>query len=285
MKQILHDLCPPFIKRWYQRRSSGKRWRGDFRTWGAAAAECSGYQQASILERVKQAALRVQSGEGAYERDSIVFAKQDYSWPLLSFLLHVAALNRGTLHVLDFGGSLGSTYVQHRKWFDPLPKVRWCVVEQEHFVTCGRKYFEDERLRFYPSTAACLAVEHPNVALFSSVLQYLPDPWGVLDEIMDARINHLLIHRTGFTRTNRERITVQWVSPEIYAATYPCRFFSRASLLAHLLERYELIASTETEIPALDASTPFADFFGLFFRRREHGAHSNGTYHNNAGSL
>jgi len=265
MKQIIHDLCPPLIKRWYQRCSTGTCWSGNFESWEAAAAKCSGYQQDIILERVKQAALRVQAGEVAGERDSVVFAEPEYSWFLLSTLLYVAAVNKGALRVLDFGGSLASTYLQHRKWFDSLPEVRWCVVEQKHFVDCGREYFENDRLRFYPSIAACLAVEHPDAALFSSVLPYLPDPWGVLNETVGAGMNHLIIDRTGFTRDNHERITIQRVSPDIYDAVYPCRFFSMDSFLNHLSEHYELI----TTAPARDRPTLFADFLGLFLSRKK----------------
>jgi putative methyltransferase (TIGR04325 family) len=38
---------------------------------------------------------------------------------------------------LDFGGSLGSSYFQNKKFLDALRLVEWNVVEQENFVATG----------------------------------------------------------------------------------------------------------------------------------------------------
>jgi putative methyltransferase (TIGR04325 family) len=264
-KALARDLCPPLLRRWRRRSREDLFWSGDFPSWEAAAGHCPGYGQAGILERVERSARRVQAGEGAYERDSVVFAEADFSWPLLSVLLHVAARNRGRLHVLDFGGSLGSTYQQHRAWLQDLPEVRWNVVEQEHFVRSGREHFADGHLGFHFSIAAAMASARPDVALFSSVLAYLPHPEPVLAEVAAAGVPYLLIDRTGFTRDDRERITIQRVPPSIYAGAYPCRFFSRTALTRLLSRNYDLVCA----FPALDRPISFADFQGLFFRHRQ----------------
>jgi len=87
-----------------------------------------------------------------------------------------AARNVGVLNVLDFGGSLGSSYFQNRELLKILPTIRWNVVEQAHYVKAGQTYIQDEQLRFYPSIHECLAENKVNAILLSSVLQYLSDP-------------------------------------------------------------------------------------------------------------
>ena len=92
----------------------------------------------------------VKRGEAVFERDSVIFDKVQYAWPVTAGLMWVAARNGGRLSVLDFGGSLGSSYFQNREFLAYLPNVRWSVIEQAHFVKAGRKHIQDERLVFYP---------------------------------------------------------------------------------------------------------------------------------------
>lgn len=227
-------------------------------------ADCGGYQSREILKKVRDACLKVKSGHAAFERDSVVFPEIKYSWPLLAQLMHVAAHGQGRLHVLDFGGALGSTYFQNRKYFEGLREVRWCVIEQPHFVQCGREEFQSEELRFYPSIEECMSEGAPLVALLSGVLQYLPDPDAVLGSLLKRKFKFILIDRTSFSNDGFDHITVQRVDPDIYQASYPCRFFGRGKFMKKFSTDYELL----TELPALDRTSYPGHFGGFVFRRR-----------------
>src|SRR5688572_21124448 len=78
-------------------------WSGDFKSWENASQKSEGYSSMEILAKVKKAVLKVKNGEAVYERDSVLFDKIEYSWPLLSSLMWVAAKNNNSLKVLDFG--------------------------------------------------------------------------------------------------------------------------------------------------------------------------------------
>jgi hypothetical protein len=78
------------------------------------------YADVSIAKQVRFATRQVLAGKQAYERDGVLFDKIQYSWPLLSVLLWVALKNDGRLEVVDFGGSMGTTYFQNRKYLDPI---------------------------------------------------------------------------------------------------------------------------------------------------------------------
>ena len=100
------------------RRARGARlttgFHGDFQTWAAAAAEAGGYYDPSILDKTAKAASKVKNGTAAFERDSVLFDEIQYSWPVLAGLLWAASSGGNELNVLDFGGSLGTSYFQNR---------------------------------------------------------------------------------------------------------------------------------------------------------------------------
>src|SRR5215475_3829712 len=96
-------------------------WKGDYSSWEAAKKQAGSYDDGIILEKVEQAALKVRNGEATYERDSVLFDRIEYSWPLLAALMWVAARNKGKLTVADFGGSLGSSYFQNKVFLEGLP--------------------------------------------------------------------------------------------------------------------------------------------------------------------
>ena len=92
-------------------------WKGNYKTWQAALDNSSGYDSDLILQKVKDATLKVKKGEAVYERDSVLFDEIEYSWPLLSGLMLAAAKRNGELNVLDFGGSLGYNLLPIQKVF------------------------------------------------------------------------------------------------------------------------------------------------------------------------
>jgi putative methyltransferase (TIGR04325 family) len=216
-------------------------WSGDYGSWSEAQSASGGYDGLAILERVRDSMLKVKRGEAVHERDSVLFDKVEYSWPLLATLMWVAAQHDGMLSVLDFGGSLGTSYFQNRAFLASLRKVRWSIVEQAHFVACGREHFTTDELRFYESTEDCLRIEKPNVIVLSGVLQYLEHPYRQLQELFDLGLPHVVVDLAPvFGRS--DRITVQRVPPEIYDASYPCWIFDEKRLRAFLNERCQMVA-------------------------------------------
>ena len=216
---------------------------GDFRTWTEALNASNGYDAPSILEKVHDAALKVKSGEAAYERDSVLFEQVEYSWPTLAALLWVASQNSGELSVLDFGGSLGTTYYQNKRFLDVLPRVHWGVVEQAHFVEMGRRDMEDEQLNFYYSIEKLLRSSFPpNIALLSCVLQYLENPYKVLSEILALNLEVIVVDILSVIEGDCDRISVEHVPPAIYEASYPAWFFSKSKFIQFVQSKgYEVL--------------------------------------------
>jgi putative methyltransferase (TIGR04325 family) len=243
------------------------RFTGDYASWEEAAQASSGYAAPVILETTRAALLRVKNGEAAYERDSVTFPTIDYEYPLLACLLRAATEHGNRLSVLDFGGSLGSTYFQCRSFLAPLEELRWSIVEQPAHVICGQRDFANDELRFYETVAGCLRVERPQVLLLSGVLQCLPKPYAVLDDLIGQAFDYIVVDRTAFLRGGGDRLTLEHVPAWIYPAVYPSWFLSEERLLGLFAGRYELLASFR----ALDTTHPAggeADYKGFLFRRR-----------------
>lgn len=258
LKSIIKYLLPDRALRFFTGLFYG--WSGNFETWAEAKSQSSGYDLPSILEKVKDSTFRVKNGIVPYERDSVIFDKVHYSYPLLSCLMWAAAKNKGKLNILDFGGSLGSTYYQNKCFLDSLDSVKWNIVEQPEFVKIGRESFSDEIIHFYTSIEDCLNENKIDIVLFSSVLQYTESPYALLNEIKTRRIKHILIDRTPFIK-GRDRITIQKVHPKIYKASYPCWFFNEAKFIDFFSTDYEMIV----EFDSLDVANIVSEFKGFLF--------------------
>lgn len=242
---ILASIKP--LIRSLKNRSYG--WFGNYKSWEDASKLTGGYTQQQILEKVKHASLQVKNGQAVYERDSVLFDKIEYSWPLLSSLLWVAAKNRGTLSVLDFGGSLGSSYFQNRQFFKDLEKVTWSVIEQNNFVDTGKQYMQDESLQFFFSIEECIAKKGlPDIFLISCTLPYLEKPYDFLRSILKYKIPHLIIDSTPFNNIESDRLTVQKVDPVIYAASYPCWFLNYSKVKETISDTYSIFQEYQNEL-------------------------------------
>lgn len=215
---------------------------GDYSSWEAAKSKSGSYAHSDILRKTKNALLKVKTGQAVYERDSVLFDKVQHSWPLLACLQRVALENEGHLSVLDFGGSLGSSYFQCRDFLPNLDKLEWSVVEQKNHVECGKREFEDDILAFYYSVEECVKTRNPNIILFSSVIQYLEKPYDLLSSILNYGFKKVIIDRTPFLRGKTDMITVQKVSPKIYDVSYPSWIFGYSKFTAFFSKNYRLLA-------------------------------------------
>ncbi|HEV2270385.1 MAG TPA: methyltransferase, TIGR04325 family [Steroidobacteraceae bacterium] len=230
--KLLKPLVPPLLADLVSRARSPIRFSGEFASWEAAAARAGGYDAREITDRVLAATRKVAAGEAAYERDTVLFDRIEYAWPVLASLLQVG-LERGALRVVDFGGSLGSTWRQNSRYLQRLRiPLSWHVVEQEHLVALGNQEFSGDVLRFYPSITEA-ARGGADVVLFSSSLCYVRDAEQCVREAAAAPF--IVVDRLPIISGARDRIAVQHVSEPIYRASYPIRLFAEETLMSGLL--------------------------------------------------
>jgi putative methyltransferase (TIGR04325 family) len=190
---------------------------------------------------VKNSTLKVKNGEAVYERDSFIFDKIQYNWPLLASLLSIGSNKGNTLNIIDFGGSLGSSYFQNKHILSPLFNINWVVVEQSHFVDCGRGLITNDELTFEYTIQDAKDKLKIDAVLLSGVLQNLDNPYDWLEQILSYNFEYIIIDRTAFIDDDKDRITIQKVPEEIYKASYPAWFLNESKFLQAFESNYNLI--------------------------------------------
>ncbi|MFP5080505.1 TIGR04325 family methyltransferase [Pedobacter sp. JCM 36344] len=224
------------------RKNNTSGWFGNYSSWAAVSAVAVGYDADIILNITKEAILKVKNGEAVYERDSVIFEEKHCPYALLAYLQLSAALKKTAIHVMDFGGSLGSTYYQIKEYLTKEVCASWNVIEQAHYVTCGKEFFEDEVLKFYPTIEECRAAKKISLVILSGVIQYLEKPHEFLKQLINHGFDFLIFDRTAFNNKADDRLTLQVVPAEIYPASYPSWFFNQEFFLSHFSQHYKIVA-------------------------------------------
>ncbi len=240
---------------------------GDFGSWAeASSAAGQGWAASDILEKVRASALKAKRGEIAFERDSIAFQRRELHWPLLTCICMAALHSRaGQFHLLDFGGSLGSTYFQHRPELSEIPRLQWSIVEQPHFVDCGQREFQDDVLQFFDTIGNAAQRAPIDLAMFSGSLQCIPDPFRALENAADTGAPYLLLDRIPITDGDRDLITIKHVvHPAFYSARLPHRAFSKRRLFEKIAAlRYRVL----WDFPTIDGGDNRSTRQGVFCER------------------
>jgi putative methyltransferase (TIGR04325 family) len=265
VKKIAKLLIPPLFYTLKDSLNKGNKisFSGDFTSWDEInSILIDNYSSDEILDNVKKASLKVKNGDALFERDSVCFYESSYRYPILSHLLYATSCLEGELSVLDFGGSLGSFYHQHRKYLD---RISWNIVEQENFVKVGQESFEDGNLKFYYSMQNCFNSNKIDIVFLSSVMQYLESPYTILEQIFKFAPKFILLDRTSFVDGNRDLLTIQNIPKKIYSASLPCWFFSKRLFINNFDNNgYELIEEIDC-----DELFNIGEFKGMFFKRKD----------------
>lgn len=268
---MIKKFIPHWIKKLARKvvpKKPDSGWFGNYPSWEDARKQTGGYDDASIVEKIKKAVLMVKNGEAVAERDSVILEKIEIQEEILEFLRQISRKHKGELHVLDIGGSLGTSYFQYRNLLTDTHTLSWHVVEQKHYVGIGNAEIADERLHFY-ETIEEANKPAANVLLLSSVLQYIEKPYDLLKICLEFQVEYIIFDRTAFLDADAERITVQIVPEFIYKASYPAWFLNEQKFSGYFTENYELLSTFESEISprqSLDKKTN-AYWKGFVFKR------------------
>jgi putative methyltransferase (TIGR04325 family) len=268
IKTIAKFLIPRWLVNWYYHVSGQTiQFKGVYPNWQAAVKDAKGYDEEAILQQVIAKTQLIVTGKAAYERDGVVFDKPEYSYPLLALLLRAASEKNNKLTVLDFGGSLGSSYYQCRSFLQGIDSLKWCVVEQSHFVEAGNTYFADDILSFYNTIADSISHYQPDVVLFSGVLQYLPEPFVILQETISSKADYIVIDRNPFIVKGNIVLSLQKVPKQIVDSSYPVWLFNESEFKRVFSGKYSEIATFNALDGTVGHGRLKADFKGIIYSR------------------
>ncbi|WP_196602235.1 methyltransferase, TIGR04325 family [Pectinatus frisingensis] len=213
--------------------------KGIYSDWSSALSTIKrynyGYDADKILHKVANAIQKVRQGKAIFERDSVLFYNEDYNFNLLAAFFYILT-HEGLLQVIDFGGSLGSTYFQNRNLFNGL-KVEWNVIEQAHFVDYGQKFVPEIHFFHFNDEIP----QGANTCLMSSVLQYLDQPYEYLGWIIRLGKKYIVIDRMPFSPIDEDQIVMQKIKPPIYDAEYPVWLLAKSKFMDIILKDYHVV--------------------------------------------
>ncbi|TAF33292.1 MAG: methyltransferase, TIGR04325 family [Cytophagales bacterium] len=260
MKKILKLLLPPiFVLIWQKLTNANAQPQAPRIAEGlevVASLELAqklskGYDDEVILAKYLASTQAVLSGKALFERDTVLFQEPELSLHILACLEHIQNFYKQPLHVLDFGGALGSFFIQHRTYFEQKQwPLLWTVVEQPHFVEAGKKYLSELPI-FFEESILSAKNRQPmaNVLFLSGVLPYLPEPLKWLEETLkNFDFQFVIIDRTLFSANNQPYFCVQHVPEHIYPSSYPCSVLSKSALYAVLSSHYRLLTSIKSTV-------------------------------------
>jgi putative methyltransferase (TIGR04325 family) len=249
-RKVIRNVAPPFLIAFYRLifQKPVISFKYGFLTWESAADAAEGYEGDDIIEKTVTSARKVLNGEAIYERDSVIFEKIEYSWELLASLLFVAA-SKQSLKVIDFGGGLGTTYQQNRRFLQKLKqKVEWKIIEQARFVEIGKQEFTGNGLFFF-DTITEASKSGLDVILFGSSICYVNNPYHFIMEAISTNVRYIIFDRTPISFTINDEFVLQKVSAPIYNASYPLRVFNRENILKIFYDnQFELVEEWECTI-------------------------------------
>ena len=209
---------------------------GPYPNYQVALANSSGYDSPLILAKVKRAVVEVLEGKAAYERDGTGFPFLPHGLMLRELLVKYLS---PTSRVVDFGGGIGGTFINHRD----LVSVgqHWTVIEQPSFVKAGKEFAQAYEIPIEFCSTLTEISWPVDIIILSSVLQYLPKPYIILDQVLELNPQLIIIDRTAFIDMGNE---LWWAQdePTYYGApiSYPiCPLLQEKLLTA--LHGYEIV--------------------------------------------
>ena len=261
-------LPPALVEAWGRR---SHRWAGleiPLQSGPGLQNSGHGYSNPLIIDFVERAAREALVNGSGYERDGLFFNDRDLHWPILGPLLAVRIATPATLRVVDIGGSLGSKWIQHRRWLDLLSPLKWAVVEQSHYVTRAKTMPFPETLTFHDSLElAAQELGGVDVAIFSSSLQYLESPMTTLGTAMELAERAVMVDRTTFSDSQVDTRGRQHVTLYGTSVTYPCWILNWHQATDVVERRFAQVGTWREPLPygvhPHDADTFLGGIFGL----------------------
>ncbi len=241
-------------------------YRGPYSSWHDALKICTGYDSNKILASVLNTTRKVIKGEYLYERDSVGFKKKCYEWQMCTALLSSLNSNSGKLCIVDFGGSLGSRYFQHKELLEPY-NIDWNIIEQKHYVEATSDIVKIDNLSFHSSIDDFKKHKNADFIILSSVLQYLRDPQRIIEELINLNPQSFFIDRTYVTsKSTSDLIYTQNSSINGLDYSYPFHLFAEKTIF-NMFDDFKHIYDFNANYPPTELASINARLKGYLFNK------------------
>jgi putative methyltransferase (TIGR04325 family) len=236
-------------------------------SWDEAVSSSEGYESGRLIDRSLDAAKLVQQGGAAYERDTVTFEELSIDLAVIA----AVALSRGasgkTVRVLDIGGGFGTGYFRHRPLLAQIGIASWNVLETPALVRASAELAAEPGLEFGSSLKDALGA-HFDLIIFSSSLQYLPDPRGAFGKALESTASAVLVDRFPVWERHSTAPVVQTTPRNTFPGSYACWLLSSGQLLDWATPDWTLVADYDAVGGTWStASGEYVKWKGMLFLR------------------
>ena len=229
VKNIVDLILPPTVKILIRGLLSRLIGFVEVKSWAQAQSAVAGYESDTAIESIIKS-IESSRIEGAGKN---VLSSRDLQI-ISSFAIAVAAvsISKKTIRVIDVGGA-GGDYFYMFAGTMPAVKFDWVVVETPALAAAiSQAHLEHgEGIRWVSSVAE--AGDHFDVALMSSVMQYVESPYALLREVAEIT-QTIVINRIPLIESAADQVTVQRVRSHGRRGAYPAWFFSETIFFAEI---------------------------------------------------
>ena len=203
---IARDFVPPIVMRVAAKLQRPSRAHEIYPTFAAASAACvgHGYEEGALVNVVFEKTKRLRDRLAARP------IPLDLSPTDARLVLGVRALAIGKkLTVVDFGGACGAHYFTTRAFLPANVTLRWCVVETGAMARRARELENGELCFVDGVVAASRLVDRPDLVLSSGALQYVDEPYAVLEQLLGLGSANAMFARLATSDERVDLVTVQ----------------------------------------------------------------------------
>ena len=185
LRAILKDLLPPIILKKLQARNASIV----YQSYASALADADGYEDKDLV--------KVVVAKGKIFRDALNEGKQLDLLSLRTVIALAASLRSKKLKVIDFGGAAGTHFFIAKALLGTSVELDWRVVETPEMVRAANtEGLSTRELSFYDSLDKAVNGDEFDIIFSSCAVNYAPNPYEILDEIVKVDAKYLVLTRT-----------------------------------------------------------------------------------------
>lgn len=189
-------------------------------SWDHAHRKTAGYEGSSTIQSLRRRISKLDSLD-EFEPDPRAYQVAAAVRAISNDFSH----DNGRISVLDVGGSFGE-YFFYLSQLVPELTFDWVVLETlEHNKIIPNTLKNFPGLTFVDSRSTLSA--HFDIAFLSSVIQYVEDPFQLL-ELISKKSKYIILNRLPLSKFTKHRVAIQRPSLFGISGSYPVHIFSES---------------------------------------------------------
>lgn len=169
------------------------------------------------------------------------------------------------LNIIEIGGGVGQKYLEFKKLIGENFSINWNIVEQKKYFNF-LKAKDFDKLKFFDNFDKLVFKNScPTVLIFSNSLQYIDDPYGLIDNISRKKdIKYLLIENIPLGEKNQSLIQRHNLEKKIF---YSFQLFSQKKFIKNVEKDFKLKEKNFSQNIISKNSKISFNFYDLYLER------------------